>query len=256
MEMKLDKKKELNFLNNLVADYKDVSPYSQIKKNIIIDLITKSVFSTKTKTSLQMGCSNGYETEQLSKMFNTLDVVDGSSVFIEKLKLKYANSNVSLVLSLFEDMEGTLNLKKYDYIFCNYVLEHVYDSIEVLKIMKNLLNENGSIFIVVPNGNALSRQIAKQMGLLQELSELSKNDLDHGHRRVYNISSLEKDILSAGLYIKQKKGLVFKILADFQLNKLLESNFLNENHILALQEIANQDGNIKFSDSYFLELNK
>ena len=89
------------------------------------------------------------------------------------------------------------------------------------------------------------------MGLLQELSDLSKNDLDHGHRRVYDISSLEKDISSAGLYVKQKKGLVFKILADFQLNKLLKTNFLNENHILALQEIANQESNIKFSDSFF-----
>lgn len=256
MKDKLDKNKELDFLNNLVIDYKDVSPYSKIKKNIIIDLITKSVLNPEMKNSLQMGCSNGYETEQLSKMFETLDVVDGSSVFIEKLKNKYEKTNVKMVLSLFEDMPKALNYKKYDYIFCNYVLEHVHDSVEIMKLMKELLSEKGSIFIVVPNGEALSRQIAKKIGFLKDLVELSKNDLDHGHRRVYTINHLENDISLAGLKIKQKSGVVFKILADFQLNELLDLKFLNESHILALQELANQENNLKFSDSYFVELIK
>ena len=65
-------------------------------------------------------------------------------------------------------------MKKYDYIFCNYVLEHVYDSIEVLKIMKDLLNEGGSIFIVVPNSPRLIKTDCETDGFVTRIKRSIK----------------------------------------------------------------------------------
>ncbi|MNT67062.1 hypothetical protein D3C72_2051770 [compost metagenome] len=104
---------------------------------------------------------------------------------------------------------------------------------------------------MVPNANALSRQLAQNMGMIKNLTDLTKNDLNHGHRRVYTYESLLNDINKANLKVAKISGVVFKILADFQLNELLHSGFLKEEHILGMQKLAQVDENIQFSDSFF-----
>ena len=88
---------------------------------------------------------------------------------------------------------------KFDYVFATYVLEHVADSIALLKHARSLLSEHGLLFVVVPNARAMSRQIARHMGLIDDLFALTKNDINHGHRRVYDRCTLNTDIAAAGL---------------------------------------------------------
>src|SRR3712207_2065312 len=124
--------KEKSFLNGLVIDYKDVSPYSQIKKDIILELIDSYLTDSGNNSGLQLGCANGYETDYLAARLNSLTVVDGSSIFIENLRSRSNYSNVTFVFSLFEEYTFQDVAKKYDYIFCNYILEHVNNPIEIL----------------------------------------------------------------------------------------------------------------------------
>lgn len=244
--------KEKKFLNSLVSDYKDVSPYSQIKKDIILEKIDNFLKNGKTKRALQMGCSNGYETEQLSKRFNKLDVVDGSDVFIKKIQVEKKYNKINFICSLFEEFQVEDEAKKYDYVFCNYVLEHVYDSKRVLNQISRLLKTGGILFVVVPNAFALSRRIALEMKLLKKLDVLTENDHLHGHRRVYTLEKISSELDVSGFTILKTNGIVFKILADFQLNMLLNNNFLTKEHIYALQQLSNMPGNINFSDSFFI----
>ncbi len=88
-----DLKKELEFLNGLVKDYTDSSPYSEIKKEIIVNLMLGHI-SGPGWTGLQFGCANGYETTRLLSVLNSLEVVDGSSIFIERLKQQSHGSNL------------------------------------------------------------------------------------------------------------------------------------------------------------------
>lgn len=247
---------ELNFLNSLVVDYKDNSPYSKIKKEIIYNLIVSGLSKfPKYSKALQLGCSNGYETKVLSEYFEKLTVVDGSSIFINRMIGSNRNNSINYVHSLFEDIDNTID-EKYDVVVCNYILEHVYDPQVVLKAISNKLSENGLLFIVVPNANALSRRIAQEMGLIQNLQDLTRNDLEHGHRRVYTRSLIEEEVKRANLTVLESKGVVFKILADFQLNALLNNSFLEKIHIEALQKLAMVDDNIDYSDSIFLMTQK
>ena len=252
MKKNFDAVEEKNFLNNLVVDYKDKSPYSEIKKDIIISLIDPYLSGDLESSGLQLGCANGYETEQLSQKLHSLVVLDGASDFVEKLSLSNTHPNVTFILSLFEEFSYSTYGKKFDYIFCNYILEHVYDTAVILSNLKSLLKPGGLLFIVVPNSLALSRQLALQMGLIKDLEELTENDHKHGHRRVYNKDSIIKDVTDAGFVVKSVKGLIFKILADFQLNQLLTSGFLTRSHIEGLQNLAENETNAGFADSIFL----
>jgi 2-polyprenyl-3-methyl-5-hydroxy-6-metoxy-1,4-benzoquinol methylase len=240
----------------LVPKYKVDSPYSRIKKDIIISRIKSFISDDYNKEVLQLGCSNGYETDRLMELFGKLDVVDGSLSFITKLMSETDNPKLKFIYSLFEEIASVVKDKKYDIIVCNYVLEHVSNPVLILMELKKILKDVGIIFVVVPNSTALSRQIALNMNYLDNLTDLTENDLNHGHRRVYNKTSIEKDILLSGMEIVKSEGIIFKILADFQLNKLLDENMLSESHINALQKLAMNEGNKQFSDSLFYVLKR
>jgi 2-polyprenyl-3-methyl-5-hydroxy-6-metoxy-1,4-benzoquinol methylase len=249
---KFDPEKEKTFLNGLVSDYKDVSPYSQVKKDVITRLLDSYITNGAQKSGLQYGCANGYETQQLASRLHDLTVVDGSTVFVDRLLAANTLSHTSFTCSLFEDFDFARNGRKYDYIFCSYIFEHVFDPQIVLANIRTLLKPSGLLFIVVPNYLALSRQIALKMGLLQRLEDLTENDHRHGHRRVYDRDSLSQEVTSAGLVVRDVKGVVLKILADFQLNKLLSDGFLKPEHIYALQQLAQEPEHVNLSDSLFL----
>jgi hypothetical protein len=102
----------------------------------------------------------------------------------------------------------------------------------------SVLNDGGLLMIVVPNARALSRQLALHMGLLKDLKELTANDLNHGHRRVYDRPALNRDIEAAGFENVSQGGIMFKILADFQMDELIGNGMLQREHIDGLYKLG------------------
>lgn len=131
-----------------------------------------------------------------------------------------------------------MEVKKYDYIFMNYVLEHVINPIDILRKYKNMLKLNGYIFITVPNATALSRVVGKRMNVIKDIYQLTDNDKRHGHRRVYDIEKITDDILNSELKIIDLQGLYIKPLSDFQLNKALKEKIISEEYLYALADLG------------------
>jgi 2-polyprenyl-3-methyl-5-hydroxy-6-metoxy-1,4-benzoquinol methylase len=183
---------------------------------------------------LELGCSDGFMTEMLSNSLKHLDVVDGSQKFIEKARARKL-SNVLFIESLFEEFVSEI---RYDYVFASFILEHVFDPIAIMKIAGSVLKSDGLLMIVVPNARALSRQLALHMGLISDLKGLTENDLNHGHRRVYDRVSLNRDIESAGFENLSQGGIMLKILADFQMDDLLSKHVLQDAHIDGLYRLG------------------
>ncbi len=186
------------------------------------------------KIGLELGCSDGYMTMLLSNELKQLDVVEGSENFIKKAKERKLQ-NVSFVHCLFEEFKP---VKQYDYIFLCFVLEHVYDVQKLLNIANSALCPEGLLFVVVPNSRALSRQLAYHMGLISELKELTPNDLNHGHRRVYDRVSLNRDLENGGYKAIAQGGILLKILADFQMDRLIDMGILQKPQISGLYKLG------------------
>jgi 2-polyprenyl-3-methyl-5-hydroxy-6-metoxy-1,4-benzoquinol methylase len=188
----------------------------------------------EAKIGLELGCSDGYMTQLLSSQLKQLDVVEGSKNFINKAK-KRNLKNVSFKHCLFEEFKP---VKQYDYIFLCYVLEHVNDVEKIFKIVHRALYSDGLLFIVVPNSRALSRQLAYHMGLIPDLKELTQNDFDHGHRRVYDRVSLNRDIENCGFTVIAQGGIMLKLLADFQMDRLIDMGVLQKPQISGLYRLG------------------
>lgn len=227
-------KRERNFLKNTHLTYKIAgSPQNRVMRELVVR--TFDAFIDRTGIGLQLGCADGCETEMLAKRLKKLDVVDGNIKFLEDAKQRNL-LNVDFIYSLFEEYKVTN--KKYDFVFATYVLEHVLNVEVVLKMVKSVLKPNGLLFVVVPNARSLSRQLALNMGLINNLQTLTQNDLDHGHRRVYNRFSLNKDIEQCGFTTISQGGIMLKILADFQMDKLIELGILQNSQIEGLYRLG------------------
>lgn len=226
-------KTEMEFLESVISTYvTSESPQDKLIKNLAVR--TFRSYMRPGKMALEFGCCDGFMTGLISECVDHLTVVDGSQTFIEMAKKRVPN-NVEFVHSLFEDFEPN---RKFDYIFATYVLEHVNDSIGFLKTARQLLSEDGLLFIVVPNARALSRQLARHMGLLDNIFALTPNDINHGHRRVYDRISLNRDIEDAGLLQVGQGGLLLKLLADFQMDTLIETGILGTSQLEGLYKMG------------------
>ena len=97
--------------------------------------------------------------------------------------------------------------------------------------MKNFLSKNGRLFIAVPNSEAGSRQIAKEMGILNSTHSLTDFDKKVGHYRTYNLKKLKALALKAKLKIILIGGVIFKGLANYQIDECLKKKIIDLNYI-------------------------
>ncbi len=226
-------KDEKEFLNKIYTEY---SLHEDPQTRVMRELAFKTIepYIERTGIGLELGCSDGYFTEMLAAKLTKLDVLDGSINFLKEAE-KRGISNARYIHSLFEEFKSDV---RYDYVFASYIMEHVYDPVLVLDMVKRVMKPNGILFIVVPNARALSRQLALHMGLYADLKQLTQNDLKFGHRRVYDRASLNRDIENAGFVNISQGGIMLKILADFQMDKLIEEKILQEPQLMGLYKLG------------------
>jgi 2-polyprenyl-3-methyl-5-hydroxy-6-metoxy-1,4-benzoquinol methylase len=182
----------------------------------------------KEGSLLELGSFEGEFTKRFVPHFSDITCVEASDAAIEIAKGKLG-SQVQFVHSLFEEV--TLP-RKYDNIVLTHVLEHLDDPIGVMKrINDEWLSDNGRFFLVCPNANAPSRQIAVKMGLITHNSAITPAEAEHGHRITYSLDTLERDAAAAGLNVVHRSGIFFKALANFQWDRLLNTDIISPQYI-------------------------
>ena len=182
---------------------------------------------------LELGCFKGAFTKRLIPLFEDITCVEASDEAIEFAK-KQLGDKVKFVNALFENI--TLP-SKYDNIILTHVLEHIDEPVLVLKrINSEWLSENGRFFLVCPNANAPSRQIAVKMGLISHNSAVTPAETKHGHKITYSLDTLERDVRAAGLNVVHRSGIFFKALANFQWDRLLQTDIISPESAVTVRQ--------------------
>lgn len=177
---------------------------------------------------LELGSFKGDFTRRFLPYFDDVTCVEASDVAVSEAKRKLGDK-VNFVNSLFE--KATLP-KRYDNIVLTHVLEHLDDPVLVLKrINDEWLAEGGRFFLVCPNANAPSRQIAVKMGLITHNAAVTPAEAEHGHRCTYTLDTLERDAVAAGLKVVHRSGVFFKALANFQWDRLLQTDIISKEYL-------------------------
>ena len=186
---------------------------------------------------LELGSFKGDFTQRLLPYFEDVTCVEASSDAIEEAKGRVGGS-VVFINALFEKVSLP---KRYDNIVLTHVLEHLDDPVAVLKrINDEWLAPGGRLFLVCPNANAPSRQIAVKMGLITHNAAVTPAEAEHGHRCTYSLDTLERDAVAAGLSVVHRSGIFFKALANFQWDRLLQTDIISKEYLEGCYQLGQQ----------------
>ena len=233
--MELDKVRDYNKEFRDVADHKYAYNFDF---DVMHPFMLKSFKEHFLSGScLELGSFRGDFTKHLLSHFDDITCVEASSEAIAYAKEELGD-RVTLVNALFEEV--TLP-RKYDNIILTHVLEHIDDPIALLsRIKTEWLSDDGKLFLVCPNANAPSRQIAVKMGLIPHNSAITSAEAEHGHRVTYSLDTLERDVKAGGLEVVHRSGIFFKALANFQWDQLLQTNIIDANYLDGCYQLGQQ----------------
>lgn len=177
---------------------------------------------------LELGSFKGDFTRRFFEHFDDITCVEASGDAIAHARSKLGDS-IDVVHSRFEDAQLT---RRYDNIVLTHVLEHIDDPVRLLKrINDEWLADGGRLFLVCPNANAPSRQIAVKMGLISHNAAVTPAEAEHGHLITYSLDTLERDAAAAGLNVVHRSGIFFKALANFQWDRLLQTDIISPEYL-------------------------
>ena len=186
---------------------------------------------------LELGSFKGDFTKRFIPYFEDITCVEASDKAIGIAK-QNLNNDITYFNSLFETVELP---KKYDNIILTHVLEHIDDPVKLLSRIKNeWLSNGGRLFLVCPNANAPSRQIAVKMGLITHNSAVTPSEKEHGHRITYTLDTLERDAKAGGLKVEYRSGIFFKALANFQWDQLLNTDIISKEYLDGCFQLGQQ----------------
>jgi GNAT superfamily N-acetyltransferase/SAM-dependent methyltransferase len=186
---------------------------------------------------LELGSFKGDFTRRLLHHFDDVTCVEASDVALKEARQRLGDK-VDLVHAPFETVQLP---RRYDNVVLTHVLEHLDEPVQVLGRIKNeWLAPNGRLFLVCPNANAPSRQIAVKMGLISHNAAVTPAEHEHGHRRTYSLDTLERDAVAAGLIVRHRSGIFFKALANFQWDRLLQTDIVSKEYLDGCYKLGQQ----------------
>lgn len=186
---------------------------------------------------LELGSFKGAFTRRLLERFDDVSCVEGSAEALAEARAEFGD-RVTFYSSTFETAELP---RRYDNVVLTHVLEHLDDAVGLLaRIGRDWLSDRGRLFLVCPNANAPSRQIAVKMGLITHNAAVTPAEAAHGHRRTYALDTLERDAVAAGLKVRHRSGIFFKALANFQWDRLLATDIVSPAYLEGCYQLGQQ----------------
>ena len=184
---------------------------------------------------LELGSFKGSFTQRLEHQFDDITCLEASMDAIDEAR-ETLNKDVEIIHTTFENANLS---RRFNNIVLTHVLEHLDDPVHVLRRVNNeWLAEGGKFFLVCPNANSPSRQIAVKMGLIPHNAAVTSAEAEHGHRRTYSLDTLELDAKSAGLKVIHRTGIFFKAMANFQWDQLLATDIISKDYLDGCYELG------------------
>ena len=182
-----------SFYINLKDNREDGSICLQDK----IDFIVKETGSKKKV--LDVGCNDGYIGEILLKNNNDvygIDVVKKKLLIAQKRGLKVKDCDIEREQFLYPN-------SYFDVVILGDLIEHVFDTDELLKKCKKVLKKGGKLIVITPNIASLGRRIMLLFGInpfIEYSLELPPNKgyPAVGHVRYYTSKTLRLQLLHNG----------------------------------------------------------
>lgn len=187
--------------------------------------------SCKHQTILEIGC--GMEPLfEFIKDYKQMVIVEPADIFIlnAERKAKESGDNVVCMQGFFEEKIDQIKelCDNYDFIVLSSLLHEVEEPERLLKAIYHVCSDETIVHINVPNANSLHRLLAKEMGLIQDVHELSDLQKTMQRNSVFDLDSLCEIVKKCGFEVLQKGTYFPKLLSAGQMEKMLQQGIVKE----------------------------
>jgi trans-aconitate methyltransferase len=158
---------------------------------------------------LELGFGTGEMTAGLLAAGCETAVVEGSPLLVEEAQRRHPGLDVHE--GFFEQFVPP---RPYDTLLAAHVFEHVDDPPALMAHLRSWLVPGGTLVAVVPNAASLHRRLAVRMGLQDAQDDLSPRDELVGHRRVYTVGKLSRELGVAGFEVTDVTGWFLKVVPN------------------------------------------
>lgn len=206
--------------NDFYSEIEDKRETGGYDKNKIEFLISEIGSGNKI---LDVACNDGYISEILK---NNNNVVFGFDIAIKDIRIARKRG---INVKYFKIGSGPFPYKdkQFDVVLLGDIIEHIFDTDEMLRECYRILKPKGKLIITTPNVASLLRRFMLLIGIspfLEYSIELSTNGFPSvGHIRYYTAKTLTKQLYHNNFIVKKLVGNVVFIapwLRLFYLAKL------------------------------------
>ncbi|MBI2599757.1 class I SAM-dependent methyltransferase [Candidatus Daviesbacteria bacterium] len=163
---------------------------------------------------LEIGSSSGYMTREFNKYDNVVDVIEIDKNNVNNLK----NLARKVFSGSVEDKNIQANIKKkYDFIICADVLEHLTNPEPVLLFLRNKLKKEGKILISIPNVACWNMRVDLFRG---KFDYQESGLLDKTHLRFYTYNSFMRLLEQCKIKVEDIYPTEVKIPFEYSLLKV------------------------------------
>ncbi len=185
----------------------------------------------KHETVLEIGCGMEPLFAYVSD-YQKMVIVEPGDTFIQnaRKKAEESGSNVICIQGFLE--EQTRQVKEassaYDFIVLSSLLHEVDEPEKLLQAVSSVCCAETIVHINVPNADSIHRLLAKEMGLIQDVHEVSDLQKALQNNRVFDLDSLCAMADRCGFEVLQKGSYFPKLLSAGQMARMLEQGIVGE----------------------------
>lgn len=199
----------------------------KFRRKKVLEIIEK----LQPKSILEIGCG-------MEPIFKYIDVeryeriltVEPSKVFYENAQfLSKNNTNVHCVNAFFEEYVSKIK-EEYDFVLCSGLLCELEDQDRMLEAIKRVCENarNTTVHINVSNANSVHRLLAKEMGLIEDIHEMSERNKQLQQHSVYDMTSLCEIVCKHGFTIIDKGSYFLKFLPHDKMMDMVKNQIITD----------------------------
>ncbi len=206
-------------LNDYQNNY-DQSPFEDSMVAIRRDFVLSVLEQYQAKRIVEIGCGN----EPLFLHYADYEhfiIIEPTVKFYENaVNLAANNPAITLYNDYTENCTASLIAANPDVILISGLLHEIPDPALVLKAVFDVCSPDTLVHINVPNANSFHRILALEMGLINDLKELSPNQKMLQQNHTFDIESLEKLCQSVGFQAVESGSYFIKPFTHRQMQTL------------------------------------
>ena len=232
-----------------ISDYGFEHTMVHYRQQLVLEFLVRN----RPRTIVEIGCGDSLVSEQYYELEGDWDkwiIIEPADRFFELAVLKNL-PNTTVINGFFEKLVSKIEIFP-DAIICSGLLHEVPDANELCSSITTIMNKSTVLHVNVPNSNSLHRLLAKSMGLIEELSELSERNHRLNQPRVFDLKSLSNLLVDNGLRAINEGGHFVKPFTHKQMEKM--TPILGQEIMNGLYELGKSQP--KIASEIFIDLVK